>query len=191
MCIRDRLDTQLKTLSITGGTFSIFRNGEKATINVISDNTFDDLRSQIASRFSDVDLKFEEGKLVIYSKDDDVELQTGTTTDTSNLLAVTGLAEDEEGRSVSARALYCVNESSVLTQTGLFRKGDVKEGTFYVGDQMVTITNKSTLSDIISQINSSDTANATAYWDSSNAVSYTHLDVYKRQSPYHSARVQL
>ena len=162
------LDTQLKTLSITGGTFSIFRNGEKATINVISDNTFDDLRSQIASRFSDVDLKFEEGKLVIYSKDDDVELQTGTTTDTSNLLAVTGLAEDEEGRSVSARALYCVNESSVLTQTGLFRKGDVKEGTFYVGDQMVTITNKSTLSDIISQINSSDTANATAYWDSIN-----------------------
>lgn len=162
------LDTQLKTLNITGGTFSIFRNGEKATINVNSDNTFDDLRSQIASRFSDVDLKFEEGKLVIYSKDDDVELQTGTTTDTSNLLAVTGLAEDEEGRSVSARALYCVNESSVLTQTGLFRKGDVKEGTFYVGDQMVTITNKSTLSDIISQINSSDTANATAYWDSIN-----------------------
>lgn len=162
------LDTQLKTLNITGGTFSIFRNGEKATINVNSDNTFDDLRSQIASRFSDVDLKFEEGKLVIYSKDDDVELQTGTTTDTSNLLAVTGLAEDEEGRSVSARALYCVNESSVLTKTGLFRKGDVKEGTFYVGDQMVTITNKSTLSDIISQINSSDTANATAYWDSIN-----------------------
>lgn len=162
------LDTQLKTLNITGGTFSIFRNGEKATINVNSDNTFDDLRSQIASRFSDVDLKFEEGKLVIYSKDDDVELQAGTTTDTSNLLAVTGLAEDEEGRSVSARALYCVNESSVLTQTGLFRKGDVKEGTFYVGDQMVTITNKSTLSDIISQINSSDTANATAYWDSIN-----------------------
>ena len=162
------LDTQLKTLNITGGTFSIFRNGEKATINVNSDNTFDDLRSQIASRFSDVDLKFEEGKLVIYSKDDDVELQAGTTTDTSNLLAVTGLAEDEEGRSVSARALYCVNESSVLTQTGLFRKGDVKEGTFYVGDQMITITNKSTLSDIISQINSSDTANATAYWDSIN-----------------------
>lgn len=162
------LDTQLKTLNITGGTFSIFRNGEKATINVNSDNTFDDLRSQIASRFSDVDLKFEEGKLVIYSKDDDVELQAGTTTDTSNLLAVTGLAEDEDGRSVSARALYCVNESSVLTQTGLFRKGDVKEGTFYVGDQMVTITNKSTLSDIISQINSSDTANATAYWDSIN-----------------------
>lgn len=113
-------------------------------------------------------MKFEEGKLVIYSKDDDVELQAGTTTDTSNLLAVTGLAEDEEGRSVSARALYCVNESSVLTQTGLFRKGDVKEGTFYVGDQMITITNKSTLSDIISQINSSDTANATAYWDSIN-----------------------
>lgn len=162
------LDTQLKTLNITGGTFSIFRNGEKATINVNSDNTFDDLRSQIASRFSDVDLKFEEGKLVIYSKDDDVELQAGTTTDTSNLVAVTGLAEDEEGRSVSARALYCVNESSVLTQTGLFRKGDVKEGTFYVGDQMITITNKSTLSDIISQINSSDTANATAYWDSIN-----------------------
>ena len=78
------------------------------------------------------------------------------------------MAEDEEGRSVSARALYCVNESSVLTQTGLFRKGDVKEGTFYVGDQMITITNKSTLSDIISQINSSDTANATAYWDSIN-----------------------
>ena len=40
------LDTQLKTLNITGGTFSIFRNGEKATINVNSDNTFDDLRSQ-------------------------------------------------------------------------------------------------------------------------------------------------
>ncbi len=162
------LNTTLETLNITGGTFSVYRNGQKATININSDSTFSDLRSQISSRFSDIDLKFDNGKLVIFSKTDGVEVKAGSTTDTSNMLSVTGLAMNEEGQAVSARQLFSVNENSVLTQAGLFRKADIKAGTFYVGEQVINITDKSTLNDIITQINSSDKSNATAWWDSIN-----------------------
>ena len=162
------LNTKLSTLNITGGTFSVFRNGQKATININSESTFSDLRSQISSKFSDIDLKFEDGKLVIFSKTSGVEVKAGSTTDTSNLLSITGLAMNEEGQAVSARQLYSVNENSVLTQTGLFRKADIKAGTFTVGEQVINITDKSTLYDVITQINSSDKSNATAYWDSIN-----------------------
>lgn len=162
------LDTQLKTLNISNGNLSIFRNGEKATIAINSENTFKDLRSQIASKFSDLDLTFENGKLVIFSKTDGVEVKIGSTTDSSNFLSITGLSTDENGRSVSSRALFCVNENSLLTAKGLFRNGDVEQGNFIIGEAVLNIDDKTTVSDLISQINFSEKSNATAYWDSIN-----------------------
>lgn len=160
------MDTKLSTLNISDGTLSIFRNGEKAVINVESDKTFADLRSQISSKFSDVDLKIENGKLIIYSKNDDINVEVGTTTDTSNILAITGLSKNlETGYTESARALYKVNSNSLVTGANLFRKGNITEGNFFVGNQEITIDDKTKISDIISQINSSEKANATAYWD--------------------------
>ena len=158
-------DTEMGLLNISDGTLSIYRDGEKATIDIHSDETFTDLRSRIAASFADVDITFEDGYLKFYSKDGH-SVEVGSTTDTSNFSAITGLSSNGEGAVVSARELYSVNSDSVITHTGLFRRGDVTEGTFIIGNATFSITDKTTLADIISQINSSDEANATAYWDS-------------------------
>ena len=160
-------NTVLGKLNIADGTFSIFRNGQKALIDIDSTKTFGDLRSQISAKFSDVDLKFEDGKLVIYSKTDGVTVEAGTTTDSSNLQAVVGLVKDESGMfSKSTRELYRVSTDTLVTAGGMFRLGDVTEGTFTVGNQEITVGKNTKLSDIINQINNSEAANATAYWDS-------------------------
>ena len=165
------LDTKLGLLNISSGTISIYKNGVKATINVNEDQTFSDLRAQISAKFSDVDLSFEDGYLVLKSSDKNAELDFGSTTDTSNFLAITGLKKDKDDKTrvTSARQLYCVNADSKVTEAGLFKKGDVTAGTFFVGDQKFTIDENTTISDIISMINSSEDSNATAYWDSINA----------------------
>jgi len=158
-------DTKLGLLNISDGTLSIYKNGEKATIQIKKDETFGDLRSRISSAFSDVDLTFEDGYLKIFSKNPDDSIEVGATTDTSNFAAITGISSD--GKTVSsARELYCVNSDSVIMNSGLFRRGDVTEGTFIVGDATFSISNTTTLAGLISQINSNDAANATAYWDS-------------------------
>lgn len=165
------LDTKLGLLNISSGTISIYKNGVKATINVNEDQTFSDLRVQISAKFSDVDLSFEDGYLVLKSSDKNAELDFGSTTDTSNFLAITGLKKDKDDKTrvTSARQLYCVNADSKVTEAGLFKKGDITAGTFFVGDQKFTIDENTTISDIISMINSSEDSNATAYWDSINA----------------------
>ena len=158
-------DTKMGLLNISDGTLSIYKNGEKATIQIKKDETFGDLRSRISSAFSDVDLTFEDGYLKIFSKNPDDSIEVGATTDTSNFAAITGISSD--GKTVSsARELYCVNSDSVIMNSGLFRRGDVTEGTFIVGDATFSISNTTTLAGLISQINSNDAANATAYWDS-------------------------
>ena len=158
------LSTKLGTLNISGGTLTVYRNGERAAIEIQADDTFSDLRAKISGKFSDVDLKFENGYLIFYSNSGNT-ISVGATTDTSNFSAITGIQNDENGNAISARELYKVNSDSVITASGLFRKGQVTEGTFTIGDAAFTITNTTTLADIISQINSSDEANATAYWD--------------------------
>ena len=165
------LDTKLSLMNISSGTISIYKNGVKATININSDWTFGDLKSAISARFSDVDLSFEEGFLTLTCADKNAEIDFGSTTDTSNLLAITGLKKDASDRSKvqSARALYNANADSVITEAGLFKNGDVTEGTFVIGEQTITIDSDTTIYDVISQINSSETSNATAWWDSINA----------------------
>ena len=160
------LNTKMSLLNISDGSLTIYNNGQKATIQVNSDETLGDLRSRLSSAFSDLELEIKDGYLNIYSKTEGVEVEVGATTDTSNFSAITGISKGENGNVVSARELYQVNNDSIITQSGLFRRGDITEGTFTVGNATFTIDDKTTLSDIISQINSNEDANATAYWDS-------------------------
>ena len=160
-------DTQMGLLNISNGLLSIFRNGVRATVEVNSDETFGDLRTRIRNAFStgDLDIKFTDGKLEIFSWTEGVNVEAGTTTDSSNFYAICGLTKSDD-RVTSSRELYKVNGSSKITGTGLFRNGNVTAGTFTVGGATFTIDNNTTLNDVISMINSSDTTNATAYWDS-------------------------
>ena len=157
-------NTKLGDLNISSGTLSVYRNGQKATIQVDENDTFNQFRAKLASAFSDVDIKFEDGFLQIYSKDGN-KIEAGATTDSSNFSAVTGITNQEDGSVKSARALFKVNNESVITNSGLFRNGNVTQGTFTIGNATFTIDNSTTLNDIISQINNNDDANATAYWD--------------------------
>ena len=159
------MNTKLGTLNISDGSLTVYRNGERATIQIDSDDTFSTLRSRLAAAFSDLELSFEDGYLKIYSTDPDADVQVGSTTDKGNFAAITGITNDGSGSVKSARELYCVNGDSVITTSGIFRNGDVTEGTFIVGNATFTIDDKTTLSGLIAQINASDEANATAFWD--------------------------
>lgn len=168
------LNTNLGDLNISEGTLTIYRDGQKAQININKDkttgkitDTFKTLQSKISTEFNndnDVIVDFEDGKLKIYSKSGK-RIEVGSTSDGSNFSAITGISTDENGVARSARELYCVNGDSVLTTSGIFRTGDVKAGTFTIGDAKFTIDDTTTLSNLVAQINSSEKANATAFWD--------------------------
>lgn len=168
------LNTNLGDLNISEGTLTIYRDGQKAQININRDkttgkitDTFKTLQSKISTEFkndNDVIVDFEDGKLKIYSKSGK-RIEVGSTSDGSNFSAITGISTDENGVARSARELYCVNGDSVLTTSGIFRAGNVKAGTFTIGDAEFTIDNTTTLSNLVAQINSSEKANATAFWD--------------------------
>lgn len=160
------MNTKLGLMNISDGTLSVYGNGVKTTIEVHSDETFSDLRTRIASALPDIDLEFDDnGYLRIFSTSGGA-VRVGATNDTSNIVAVCGFLNNESGDVTSARQLYKINSTSKITDTGLFRRGDVTEGTFTIGDAVFNITDTTTLENLVAQINSSASANATAYWDS-------------------------
>lgn len=159
-------NTKLSLLNISAGTLSVYRDGQKATINIGTDDTFGTLEAKISSAFSDVKLTFNDGYLTIGSNN--AEVVVGTATDTSNFVAITGIVADSDKNSTSARSLYKVNNSSKVVESGLFVGGNVTQGTFKVGNATIEINKDTTLNDIISQINYSDDSSATAYWDNIN-----------------------
>ncbi len=159
-------ETKMGMLNISSGSLTIYKNGEKAVVQVDSEETFGDLQTRITNQLGDVFIRFDNGLLEFYSTEENATVTVGSSVDTSNLSAICGLRTTDKGTTTSSRELYRVNGDSILINSGLFRRGDVTEGTFVVGNAVFSIDNKTTLSSIISQINSSQEANATAYWDS-------------------------
>lgn len=160
------MNTKLSTLGITSGSLSIYRNGEKALINIEASHTLGNVRSLISQKFSNVDMKFDDnGKLVFYSTDKDVSVELGNTTDTSNFLAVTGVTKTKDGTAESARVLYTVNGESKVMADGIFRRGKVTAGSFIIGTERIEINANTTINDLVATINNAEGANATAYWD--------------------------
>ncbi len=159
-------DTQMGLLNISSGTLSVYRNGAKKLITIDNTETFSQFRTRIQDALGDVDIDFMNGKLRFFSTNEGVDVQVGSSNDTSNISSICGFSQDENGYIISARELYKVNASSLITAEGLFRYGDVTEGTFIIGDATFNITSETTIQNIVAQINSSDKANASAYWDS-------------------------
>ena len=93
--------TKLDMLNITSGSLSIYRNGQKATVQVNKDETFAQFKSRVMSAFGtgDVSIKFEDGYLKFYSSTDNVTVEVGSSVDTSNISTLCGLVGDwvEEG----------------------------------------------------------------------------------------------
>ena len=171
------LNTKFSLLNITDGTLTLYHDGQRAVFRIGENpatgeniDTLGKLLTKIQQRFSDVDFKTDtdgnllNGYLTVYSKTG-ANIEVGSTTDTSNFSSITGITKNEKGLAESVRELYCVNNESVVTTDGLFRRGKVTEGVFTVGEAIINVDSNTTLQDIVSQINSNDKSNATAYWD--------------------------
>lgn len=165
-------DTLLSALGIKEGSMSVYVDGVKKTINISEDDTVQDLKT----RFSEIGVGATidaDGMLNLKSSDSSSKILIGATNDTSNIKSLLGLTQQEDGSYKSTSAMYKATTASKITDAGLFSAEDgevtVKAGTFTIGDQEFTIGEDTTISSLVAQINSSEKAGATAYWDTANA----------------------
>ena len=162
-------ETLLSTMGITSGKLTAYINGKKAEINIADDDSFDKLERRLNDAFArygyQVQVNFDDGYLKL-STDADANISIGSTSDKSNFVAITGISSVGHGTMKSSRQLYIMNDRTAVTESGIFRMGDVTTGSFKVGDQDIYIQEDTSIADIVSQINASETSLATAYWDS-------------------------
>lgn len=156
--------TKLANIGIKEGTLTVYVNGAKTAINIEKDDTLGDLKSQLASAGIKTEVD-ENGvlKLTAYNEGDKINI--GSTTDKSNLVSLIGLSRQDDGSYLSTNSLYKASTASVLTSENSGFREKITEGTFTIGDATFEINEKTTLSSLISQINNSEEAQATAHWD--------------------------
>ena len=157
------LDTALSVVGITSGTLTIYDNGKKCVINIDENDTFDEFNTKLKNIQSDLEMTLTDGYLNIFSTTGN-DVLISSLNDTSNFLSALSI-EQNNGKVESTRLLYKVNDSTQVTASNIFRKGDITEGTFIVGEEEITITSSTTINDIINAINYSEKSMATAHWD--------------------------
>ena len=172
-------NTALSTVSITSGTLTVYRNGQRANIEIADGDTFANLQTRLSSVFSDLYIDFDsngylrDGKLKICSTDANAKISIGSTSDKSNFVAITGIAANDQNQLESSRLLYKINDKTALIDgnnaKGLFKKlgndGKITAGSFKVGNANIYVNEGTTMQDIVAQINTSEDSLATAYWD--------------------------
>ncbi len=161
--------TTLETLGVSNGEFAIGINGAIININVASTDTLANVMSRIstASNGSVTASLTSDGRFMLEAAEG-VELIIGTSTDTTNLVTIFNMSQDGSNVITGNTSLYKASSSSKLTEHGLYREGDITEGTFTIGNAEFTITSDTTIASLINEINHSEEANANAYWDNIN-----------------------
>ncbi len=177
-------NTTLDIVNTTDGIMSVFVDGIKCNVEVKSSDTFAKLFKKIkdtvkAKSGLDIEAGFmtKDGTIstnptdanntgiIALSVAEGHELVIGASNDTTNFATIANLNKTGYNTITGSRALYRVNVNSLITQSGLYRDGDITEGTFIIGDAEFTIDSTTTLSSLIDQINKNDKAYANAYWD--------------------------
>lgn len=156
--------TKLANLGVTKGSLTVYVDGVKTAIDIEENDTLGDLKSQLASAGIKTEVD-ENGFLQLSAYDSSKSLNIGSTTDSTNLTSLMGLAKNEDGTYSSTNALFKATTASVLTADSAGFGEKITEGTFTIGDATFTINDKTTLSSLISDINSNDKAQAYAFWD--------------------------
>ena len=156
--------TLLSNIGITTGTLTTYVDGHKHAVTIDEDDTFGDLRTRLAEFgiMTDID---ENGVVTFTSEDPSVSIHIGSTTDGSNFASLLGLDRQEDGSYMSTNSIYKASVASKLTAEDSGFNSVIKAGTFTIGNAEFTITDETTLSSLISEINSSADAQAYAYWD--------------------------
>lgn len=157
-------NTKLKNLGISDGTLTAYVNGQKYTVNINDTNTLGDLKAKLAGFGVKTDIG-EDGVLKFSAQNEGDTIHMGATTDSSNLTSLIGLTQQEDGSYVSTNSLFKATVASKLTSEDSGFNTKIKEGTFTIGDATFKITDKTTLSSLISEINNNDKAQAYAFWD--------------------------
>lgn len=156
--------TKLSSLGISKGSLTAYVNGQKNTINIGEEDTVGDLKARMATAGIKMDID-EDGVLTFSAQNNGDTIHIGTTTDSSNLASIVGLNREEDGTYVSTNSVYKATVASKLTADDSGFNTKIKAGTFTIGDATFTIDEDTTLSSLISQINTSDKAQAYANWD--------------------------
>ena len=156
--------TKLTNLGITTGTLSVYVNGTKTSIDIEEDDTLGDLKAQLSTAGIKTEVQ-ENGSLKLSAKTEGDTINIGATTDSSNFISLIGLERNEEGSYSSTNSLFKANTGTKLTSADSGFNEQITAGTFTIGDATFTIDENTTLSSLISQINTNEDAQATAYWD--------------------------
>ena len=158
--------TLLKNLGITNGKFTFYVDGAKNTFEVTDETTVGDLKSKMND--AGINTNIDENGVVRFSaKNDGTDIHIGTTTDSSNFMAITGLTRNDDGTYSSTNSMYKATIATKLTSQDSGFSQPIKAGTFTIGNAEFTIDENTTLSSLIYQINSNSEAQANAYWDDS------------------------
>ena len=156
--------TKLSNLGIKTGSLTVFVNGSKTTINIEDAHTLGDLKSQLSGAGIKAEVG-ESGNLVFEAYNEGDLINIGSTTDTTNFVSLIGLEKKEDGTYASTNSLFKANTSTKLTSEDSGFNEQITAGTFTIGSATFTIDENTTLSSLISKINNSEEAQATAYWD--------------------------
>lgn len=160
-------DTKFSELSggnAKTGSLSIYVDGSKKSIDITEDDTIDDVLNKIVEASGDtVEATVSDGKISISGKDGR-NVVVGAASDKSNFVAVTGLVKDAEtGAYESSSKISRINTSSKLVDAF----DNLTTGTFKIGNAEFTIDENTTVKGLIANINRSDDAGVSAYWDAS------------------------
>ena len=157
-------DTILSNLGVKEGVLSVYVDGVKTAIRFGKDDTFGDLKTQLSAAGITTTIN-EDGVLTLTATDPEKELHIGSTTDTSNFASLVGLEKKNDGSYMSTNSMFKANLSTKLVDISSGFNQPITAGTFVSGDATFEIGENTTLSSLISQINESETAQASAYWD--------------------------
>ncbi len=151
--------------AIKEGTFSVYVDGKKNTINITSGQTLEQVRAsldEIDGISADIS---DDGKLIIESESEEQKISVGSSSDTSNFSNVMSLTKNSDHKYSSSKSIFDTDTSAALTSASAsFAGGPVTAGTFMIGNTTFTIDSSTTLDSIITKINKSD-AGVTAAWD--------------------------
>lgn len=157
-------ETKLSSFGVTAGTLSVYVDGARTPIEITGDTTLGELKEQLDTAGIATDIN-ENGVLTLSAKTEGSTIHIGATTDKSNFVSLTGLTRNEDGTYSSTNSLFKASIASTLTSADSGFKAQITEGTFTIGNATFTIGEKTTLSSLISEINSNEEAQATASWD--------------------------
>lgn len=157
-------DTKLSSLGITEGSFTVYVDGVKTAIDIDKNTTLGDLKNSLSEAGINTEVDGE-GVLKFTPAEEGKTISIGSTTDSSNLISLTGLSLLEDGSYASTNSLFKANISSKLTDISSGFNSQITAGTFTIGDAEFVINENTTLSSLINDINNSEKAQATAYWD--------------------------